>query len=89
VAGGDESGHVKDGADLRAATEDVALSAELTAVVAKIAPDFELERSMSFFLCRKQIRQHDDLTCGAVFEYYATKFEFANHWSEGVQVNLK
>ena len=35
VARGDERGHVKDRADLRAATEDVALTAELTAVVVK------------------------------------------------------
>ena len=35
VAGGDEGGHVKNGADLGAAAEDVALSAELTAVVVK------------------------------------------------------
>jgi hypothetical protein len=35
VAGGDERGHVKDGADLRAAAEDVALPAELAAVVVK------------------------------------------------------
>jgi hypothetical protein len=35
VAGGDEGGHVKDRAELRAAAEDVALTAELTAVVVK------------------------------------------------------
>ena len=35
VAGGDERGHVKDRADLRAAAEDMALTAELTAVVVK------------------------------------------------------
>jgi hypothetical protein len=35
VAGGDERGHVKDRADLRAAAEDVALPAELTAIVVK------------------------------------------------------
>jgi hypothetical protein len=35
VAGGDERGHVEDRADLRAASEDVALTAELTAVVVK------------------------------------------------------
>jgi hypothetical protein len=37
VAGGDESSHVKDRADLRAATENVALSAEL--VTASIRVD--------------------------------------------------
>ena len=35
VAGGDERGHVKDRADLRAAAEDMALTAELTAIVVK------------------------------------------------------
>jgi hypothetical protein len=35
VAGGDERGHVKDRADLRAAAEDMALTAELTTVVVK------------------------------------------------------
>lgn len=35
VAGGDERGHIKDRADLRAAAEDVALTAELTAVAVK------------------------------------------------------
>ena len=35
VAGGDERCHVKDGADLRAAAEDVALTAELATVVVK------------------------------------------------------
>jgi hypothetical protein len=35
VAGGDERGHVKDRADLGAATEDVTLAAKLTAVVVK------------------------------------------------------
>jgi len=35
MAGGNKCGHVKDRADLRAATEDVALTAELTAVVVK------------------------------------------------------
>ena len=35
VAGGDEGGHVKDRADVGAAAEDVALTAELTAVVIK------------------------------------------------------
>jgi hypothetical protein len=35
VARSDEGGHVKDGADLAAATEDVALTAELTTVVVK------------------------------------------------------
>ena len=35
VAGGDERGHVKDRADLRAAAEDVTLTAELTTVVIK------------------------------------------------------
>ena len=35
VAGGDESGHVKDRADVRAAAENVALTAELTTVAVK------------------------------------------------------
>jgi hypothetical protein len=35
MAGGDKCGHVKDGADLRAAAEDVALPAELATVVVK------------------------------------------------------
>ena len=35
VPGGDEGGHVEDRADLRAAAEDMALTAELTAVVVK------------------------------------------------------
>ena len=35
MAGGDEGGHVKHGADFGAATEDVALTAELTTVVIK------------------------------------------------------
>jgi hypothetical protein len=35
VARGDERGHVKDRADLGAAAEDVAVTAELTAVVVK------------------------------------------------------
>jgi hypothetical protein len=35
VTRGDERGHVENGADLGAATEDVALTAELTAVAVK------------------------------------------------------
>jgi hypothetical protein len=35
MAGGDEGGHVEDRAQLRAAAEDVALTAELTTVVVK------------------------------------------------------